>query len=244
MFDNQKLAWASERENGSGREIRTVEYNFTRNQMFGEHVVTNDTGTVRVYTSSRYDYAVENNGGSATIFVNGNRYTINSQDSFPYSFFGTKAIMSATGSDILISSKGTGVIRRFNVVNGVLGEKGRLAFPGSGAGTLFGTDMAGDKTLSHVAVLAPNGPSYITILKYNSVSDQYVVHQIFATLPDINMQYSIGWNYTPKSNKPWIRTGSLAGTSAIVINRCIHKGFAALKHNTLLYSLGKGSYVL
>ena len=192
MFDNQKLAWASERENGSGREIRTVEYNFTRNQMFGEHVVTNDTGTVRVYTSSRYDYAVENNGGSATIFVNGNRYTINSQDSFPYSFFGTKAIMSATGSDILISSKGTGVIRRFNVVNGVLGEKGRLAFPGSGAGTLFGTDMVGDKTLSHVAVLAPNGPSYITILKYNSISDQYVVHQIFTTLPDINMQYSIG----------------------------------------------------
>ena len=35
---------------------------------------------------------------------------------------------------------------------------------------------------------------------------------------------AISWNYTPKSNKPWIRTGSLAGTSAIVLkypdNQC------------------------
>ena len=39
----------------------------------------------------------------------------------------------------------------------------------------------------------------------------------FMTREQADHQYSIGWNYTPKSNKPWIRTGSLAGTSAIVI---------------------------
>lgn len=30
--------------------------------------------------------------------------------------------------------------------------------------------------------------------------------------------YSLGWNYTPQnSNRPWIRTGSLAGTSALIL---------------------------
>ena len=34
--------------------------------------------------------------------------------------------------------------------------------------------------------------------------------------PDHN--YSLGWNYTPQnSNRPWIRTGSLAGTSALIL---------------------------
>ena len=34
--------------------------------------------------------------------------------------------------------------------------------------------------------------------------------------PDHN--YSLGWNYTPqKGNRPWIRTGSLAGTSALIL---------------------------
>ena len=46
----------------------------------------------------------------------------------------------------------------------------------------------------------------------------------FMTREQADHQYSIGWNYTPKSNKPWIRTGSLAGTSAIVLkypdNQC------------------------
>ena len=28
--------------------------------------------------------------------------------------------------------------------------------------------------------------------------------------------FSLGWNYTPK-DKPWVRTGSLVGTSALVI---------------------------
>ena len=46
----------------------------------------------------------------------------------------------------------------------------------------------------------------------------------FMTREQTDHQYSIGWNYTPKSNKPWIRTGSLAGTSAIVLkypdNQC------------------------
>ena len=27
----------------------------------------------------------------------------------------------------------------------------------------------------------------------------------------------IGWNYTPKKGRPWIRTGSLAGTSALIL---------------------------
>ena len=39
----------------------------------------------------------------------------------------------------------------------------------------------------------------------------------FMTTEQPDHQYSIGWNYTPKSNGPWIRTGSLAGTSAIVL---------------------------
>lgn len=39
----------------------------------------------------------------------------------------------------------------------------------------------------------------------------------FMTTEQPDHQYSIGWNYTPKSNRPWIRTGSLAGTSAIVL---------------------------
>ena len=46
----------------------------------------------------------------------------------------------------------------------------------------------------------------------------------FMTCEQADHQYSIGWNYTPKSDKPWIRTGSLAGTSAIVLkypdNQC------------------------
>ena len=46
----------------------------------------------------------------------------------------------------------------------------------------------------------------------------------FMTREQADHQYSIGWKYTPKSNKPWIRTGSLAGTSAIVLkypdNQC------------------------
>ena len=46
----------------------------------------------------------------------------------------------------------------------------------------------------------------------------------FMTREQADHQYSIGWNYTPKSDKPWIRTGSLAGTSAIVLkypdNQC------------------------
>ena len=46
----------------------------------------------------------------------------------------------------------------------------------------------------------------------------------FMTREQTDHQYSIGWNYTPKSNKPWIRTGSLAGTSAIILkypdNQC------------------------
>ena len=46
----------------------------------------------------------------------------------------------------------------------------------------------------------------------------------FMTREQADHQYSIGWNYTPKSSKPWIRTGSLAGTSAIVLkypdNQC------------------------
>ena len=29
-------------------------------------------------------------------------------------------------------------------------------------------------------------------------------------------QFSLGWNYTPR-NRPWIRTGSLVGTSALVL---------------------------
>ena len=39
----------------------------------------------------------------------------------------------------------------------------------------------------------------------------------FMTQEQPNHQYSIGWNYTPKSNRPWIRTGSLAGTSALIL---------------------------
>ena len=39
----------------------------------------------------------------------------------------------------------------------------------------------------------------------------------FMTTEQPDHQYSIGWNYTPKSNRPWIRTGSLAGTSALVL---------------------------
>lgn len=46
----------------------------------------------------------------------------------------------------------------------------------------------------------------------------------FMTTEQPDHQYSIGWNYTPKSNRPWIRTGSLAGTSAIILkypdNQC------------------------
>lgn len=39
----------------------------------------------------------------------------------------------------------------------------------------------------------------------------------FMTQEQPDHQYSIGWNYTPKSNRPWIRTGSLAGTSALIL---------------------------
>ena len=40
----------------------------------------------------------------------------------------------------------------------------------------------------------------------------------FMTTEQPDHQYSIGWNYTPKSDaRPWIRTGSLAGTSAIIL---------------------------
>ena len=38
----------------------------------------------------------------------------------------------------------------------------------------------------------------------------------FMTREQPNHDYSIGWNYTAKG-KPWIRTGSLAGTSALVL---------------------------
>lgn len=38
----------------------------------------------------------------------------------------------------------------------------------------------------------------------------------FMTMEMPNHDFSIGWNYTP-NNKPWIRTGSLSGTSAIVL---------------------------
>jgi len=39
----------------------------------------------------------------------------------------------------------------------------------------------------------------------------------FMTTEQPNHQYSIGWNYTPKKDRPWIRTGSLSGTSALVL---------------------------
>lgn len=38
----------------------------------------------------------------------------------------------------------------------------------------------------------------------------------FMTAEQPDHQYSIGWNYTAKG-KPWIRTGSLAGTSALIL---------------------------
>ena len=39
----------------------------------------------------------------------------------------------------------------------------------------------------------------------------------FMTREQPDHQYSIGWNYTPKKGRPWIRTGSLAGTSALIL---------------------------
>ena len=39
----------------------------------------------------------------------------------------------------------------------------------------------------------------------------------FMTQEQPDHQYSIGWNYTPKKGRPWIRTGSLSGTSALVL---------------------------
>ncbi len=40
----------------------------------------------------------------------------------------------------------------------------------------------------------------------------------YMTTEQPDHQYSIGWNYTPQSDtRPWIRTGSLAGTSALVL---------------------------
>ena len=34
---------------------------------------------------------------------------------------------------------------------------------------------------------------------------------------DKGNHYSLGWNRTPKNDKPWSRTGTLSGTSALVI---------------------------
>lgn len=39
----------------------------------------------------------------------------------------------------------------------------------------------------------------------------------FMTTEMPNYDFSIGWNYTPNKNRPWIRTGSLSGTSAIIL---------------------------
>lgn len=39
----------------------------------------------------------------------------------------------------------------------------------------------------------------------------------FMTTEMPNHEFSIGWNYTPREKRPWIRTGSLSGTSAIVL---------------------------
>ena len=38
----------------------------------------------------------------------------------------------------------------------------------------------------------------------------------FMTKEQPNHNFSIGWNYTAKG-KPWIRTGSLSGTSALIL---------------------------
>ena len=64
--------------------------------------------------------------------------------------------------------------------------------------------------LSRLIASIDNMPHVKDVLSKQSID--------FMTKEQPDHDYSIGWNYTPKSdNRPWIRTGSLAGTSALVL---------------------------
>ena len=76
----------------------------------------------------------------------------------------------------------------------------------SGAGAWCGSATE----LSRLIASIDNMPHVKDVLSKQSID--------FMTTEQPNHDYSIGWNYTPKSdNRPWIRTGSLAGTSALVL---------------------------
>ena len=76
----------------------------------------------------------------------------------------------------------------------------------SGAGAWCGSATE----LSRLIASIDNMPHVKDVLSKQSID--------FMTKEQPNHDYSIGWNYTPQSdNRPWIRTGSLAGTSALVL---------------------------
>ena len=76
----------------------------------------------------------------------------------------------------------------------------------SGAGAWCGSATE----LSRLIASIDNMPHVKDVLSKQSID--------FMTKEQPDHDYSIGWNYTPKSdNRPWIRTGSLAGTSALVL---------------------------
>ena len=191
-----QTTWASERPDGSGREIRTVEYNYIRNQRFGETIAVAKAGQTRVFGSPRFDFAVENSSGTVTLTntpAANPRQVIKTPSTFPYAYFGNKIVINETGTNVLVAQRGSGTIRRFSFVNGVINELPVINIQGAGANTDFGVDMAADGLTDTIVVLAPKSTLFkIAVLKRNTAIDAYNLAQGIKDLPDIGYTYTMG----------------------------------------------------